>query len=174
MAYADGSKKLRESLRSSATRLGALDIGGNVVFILTNALQYPTIDTGGYETEHRAVFQDGLLMSAASILEQAGSKSNQAFIIGSGGASIAGYSDDVTLIAEGFTDPTARETERLRRTANHVVVSLSGSGDVLDDPTNHAYAASYVVRGDSGSHDITASSVEFLDLGTLTITYRAA
>src|SRR6185436_6322132 len=94
---------------------------------------------------------------------------NQAYIIGSDGAVIAGYSDDATLIGEGFLVDQL-EGERLRRTANHVTLSLSGAGIPQDDPANHTYQVSYVVRGD----DIVATEVEFIDLGSFTITYREA
>jgi hypothetical protein len=41
-----------------------------------------------------------------------------------------------------------------------------------DEPGNHAYTCSYVVRGDSGAKDFAAAEVEFLSLGNFTITYR--
>jgi hypothetical protein len=33
---------------------------------------------------------------------------------------------------------------------------------------------SYVVRGDSGSKDVSSSGVEFIELGNFTITFREA
>lgn len=172
MAYADGAQKLRESLYSASQLLSSLSIGGNRAFILTGPLEYPTTDNGGQDTEHRAVFQDSISMPLAAVLTQVALHANQAFIIGAVGATIEGWSDDATLIAAGFTTPEARQAERLRRTANHVVVSLSGTDIPPDEPTNHEYAVSYIVRGDTGSHDITSSSVEFLNLGNLTVTYK--
>jgi len=171
MAYADGSQKLRESVLSTHTRLPTLDIGGNIAYILTNSLAYPTTDGGGLDTEHKGVFQDDEAMGLSATLALVCSAANQAFIIGAGGAIISGYSDDATLALEGFLS-NEYATERLRRTANHVVVSLLGSGIPVDDPGNHAYAVSYVVRSDQGPHDITVSSMEVLNLGTFTVTYR--
>jgi hypothetical protein len=171
MAYADGSQKLRESVLSTFTHVASLDIGGNVAYILTNPLEFPTTDGGGLATEHKGVFQDDEAMTISSTLALVCSASHQAFIIGSGGAIIAGYSDDATLASEGFL-PNEYVAERLRRTANHVVVSLLGSGLPPDNPANHAYAASYIVRGDSGSHDITVAQMEVIDLGVFTVTYR--
>lgn len=173
MAYADGSRKLRESVLSTFVHVGSLDIGGNRVFILTNPLQNPTIDGGGLSTEHKGIFQDDVSLTLSSALTNVGQNPKQAFIIGSGGAVIAGYSDDATLIAAGFL-PDQIAAERLRRTANHVAVSLSGAGVPPDDPSNHAYQASYIINGDSRSHDIVAAAVEFIDLGKLTVTYREA
>ncbi len=174
MAYADTSRKLRESLLSDFQAIPSLDIGGNLVFILLNPLNYPTTDGGGFETEHRGVFQDDEAMLLSQDFLTVGNASDQAFIIGSQGAVITGYSDDATLLAAGFLTPETRATERLRRTANHVLVSLLGTQLPPNDPSRHAYAASYVVRGDHGAHDITTSEVEFLELGSLTITYRNA
>jgi hypothetical protein len=174
MGYADGSRKLREKILSSSSRVPSLDIGGNQVFILTNALKFPTTDGGGQTTEHRGVFQDDESMVLSSSLDLVGQLSNQAYIIGSEGALITGYSDDATLITAGFTTAVQIEAERLRRTANHVLLSLSGAGVPPDSPDNHTYAVSYIVRGDVGPHDITASQVEFLDLGNFTLTIRTS
>jgi len=171
MAYADGSQKLRESVLSTYQHLSSLDVGGNIVYILTNALEYPTTDGGGLATEHKGVFQDDESMALAADLTLVGFVTNQAFIIGSGGAIIAGYSDDATLAGEGFL-PNEYAQERLRRTANHIVVSLLGTGLPPDNPENHSYAVSYIVRGDSGSHDITVAQMEVIDLGVFTVTYR--
>jgi len=99
---------------------------------------------------------------------------DQAFIIGSGGAVINGYTDTATLVAAGFTTAATQQAELLRRTANHVIISIAGFGVTTDLPTNHTYTVSYVIRGDSGSHDIPATSVEFITLGNFTITYSLA
>jgi hypothetical protein len=173
MGYADGSRKLRESVSSASRRLSSLDIGGQQVFILTNALRYPTTDGGGLATEHKGVFQDDVGMTLSESLSVVGQYENQAYIIGADGAIISGYSDDATLISEGYTTAAAIAAERLARTANHVVLSLSGSGTPSDEPGNHVYTCSYVVRDDTGPHDMTASEVEFLDLGNFTLTIRS-
>jgi hypothetical protein len=174
MGYADGSKKLREGVLSSAQRVPSLDIGGNQVFILTNALQFPTTDGGGLATEHRGVFQDDEAMGLASTVDLVGQAHKQAYILGSGGSIITGYSDDATLLAAGFLTASAIAAERLRLTANHVLVSLSGAGLPPDNPALHVYAVSYVVRGDVGPHDISTSQVEALDLGDFTLTIRSS
>jgi hypothetical protein len=173
MAYADGSRKLREAVLSTFVRVGSLDIGGNRVFLLTNPLQNPTIDGGGLITEHKGVFQDDVSLTLSSALTNVGQNPKQAYIIGYTGAVIAGYSDDTTLLAAGFL-PDQLAAERLRRTANHVAIALSGAGLPPDDPSNHAYQASYIINKDSRSHDIVAADVEFIDLGNFTITYREA
>jgi hypothetical protein len=55
-----------------------------------------------------------------------------------------------------------------------VVVALSGSGSPPDNPGNHVYTVTYIVRGQTGSHDITAAAVEYIDLGVFNITLRNA
>jgi len=174
MGYADGSRKLREGISSTNEHLESLDIGGNRVFILSNALHFPTTDGGGLATEHRGVFQNDEAMVLAASVDTVGQFQNQAYIIGEDGHVITGFSDDATLIAAGFTTAEAIEAERLRRTANHVLLSLSGAGVPPDDPTHHIYAVSYIVRNDVGPHDITAAQVEFLDLGNFTLTIRTS
>ena len=171
MAYSDGSRRIREGILSTHVRLPTLDIGAQRAYILTNPLTSPTTDGGGLPTEHHGVFQDDVAMTMASVLTSVASGPNQAYIIGADGAVINGYSDDATLTAAGFTTPEARAAERLRRTANHIVVALVATVLPPDDPGNHSYACSYVVRGDKGAKDFAAAAVEFLSLGELTITY---
>jgi len=172
MGYAEGSLRLRESVANTNYRIPSLDIGGQSAFILSSALKYPTTDGGGLITEHKGVFQDDEPMSLASDLALVCSEANSAFIIGASGASIAGFSDDATLISEGFTDPEDLIAERLARTANKIVISLSSSGSPTDNPDLHSYAVSYVVRGDKGPHDIVPTDVEVLSLGYFDLTIR--
>ena len=174
MAYADGARKIREKLTSAYLHLPSLDIGANIAYILTSALDSPTTNGGGLITEHKGVFEDDEAMTLVSVLSTVATAAGQAFIIGSGGATILGYTDTATLVAAGFTTPATQQAELLRRTANHIVISLSGSGSPVDLPIDHKYAVSYVVRGDSGSKDIAAADVEFVELGNFTITYASS
>lgn len=169
MAYADGARKLREPILSSAVRVPSLDRGGNLAYVLANPLRNPTTDGGGLSTEHKGVFQDDIQMTMSDVVQNVCLLPNQAFIIGAKGASITGYSDDATLLAAGYPDVAL---ERLRRTANHVVLSLPLAKDPDNVPEMHRYTVSYVIRGDAGSHDIESSAVEYIGLGSLTATYR--
>jgi len=171
MAYADGSIKLRESLASSFVLLSSLAIGGNQVFILTQEFENPTVDAGGPATATNGVFQDDVQLTPAISLAQVGTQPKQAWIIGSEGAIIQGYSDAATLAAQGFL-PDQIAAQQLHLTANHAVVSLSGAGQTPDNPGNHVYTATYEVYGETGSQDIVAADVEFIDLGNMTLTYR--
>jgi hypothetical protein len=137
-------------------------------------LKFPTTDGGGLITEHKGVYQDDEALTISDSLATVATGPNQTFIIGSAGASIIGYTDTPTLVADGFVTLASQAAELLRRTANHVVVSLAGTDFPPDEPTNHVYAASYVIRGDSGTKDITSTGVEFVDLGNFTITFRDA
>jgi len=172
MGYADGARKLRESVLSASIRLPALDLGSNQAFLLTSALQYPTTDGGGLATEHRGVFQDDVAMILSSTVLDVCLGSGQAYILGSEGAVITGYSDDATLISAGYTTSAGILAERLSRTANKIVLSLTVTGSPTDNPDLHSYHVSYVVRGDTGPHDISVSDVEYLTQGELTITTR--
>jgi Baseplate J-like protein len=173
MAYADGSRRLRESVISAFVALPSLGLGGNAAYVLASPLKFPTVSGGGLETEHRGVFQDDEALTLVGSIDVLASAPRQAYILGPEGASIAGYSDTATLVSEGFLDPEDQATERVRRTANRVFVSLPTDGDPLDTPLSHLYAVSYVVRGDKGSKDIAAAGVESLDLGSFTVTYRS-
>ncbi len=170
MAYADGSQRLREALGSGYEEVSSLNIGGNIVYILTDSLEFPTIDTGGPPTLHHGVFQDGLIMTMATMLATVGSAPDQAWLIGSEGAVINGYSDNATLTAQGVPADQLAAT-RLALTANHALVSISGAGTPPDNPDNHTYAVSYIIYGNTGSQDIPAAQVEYIDLGNFTITY---
>jgi hypothetical protein len=174
MGYSDGARRIREEVPSSAQRISSLDSGDTKVYVFNSPVRYPTTDGGGLTTEHRGVFRDDVALGLTGSLSQVGQAVNQAYIVGASGAVVTGYSDDATLVADGFITQQAIAAERLVRTANRVFVSLSGSGVPLDVPEAHLWAVSYVVRGDKGPHDLEATQVEFLDLGALVLTFREA
>ena len=124
-------------------------------------------------TEHKGVFQDDVSMTLSSRFDLVAENANGAYILGADGAIISGFTDPVTLSVQGFITPESQEAEKLRLTSNRVLVSLPYGVDP-PDPLKHVYTASYVVRGDSGSKDFTASEVESLDLGRCTVTWRTA
>ena len=168
MAYADGSRKLREPVASSYQSIPSLNLVGNLVFLLTSPLKSPTTAGGGLSTEHKGVFQDDEAMDLAARFDLVGQSASGAYILGATGESISGFTDSVTLASQGFTTLQAQQAERVRLTANRVLVSIP----YTTDPSKHSYAASYVIRGDVGAKDIEASAVEYLDLGRFTVTYK--
>lgn len=173
MAYADGSRRIRESVSSANQPLSSLNLGGNQVYILTSPLKSPTTEGGGLVTEHKGVFQDDVAMTLSARFDLVAENANGAFILGSTGAVITGFTDVTTLVSQGFLTPEAQEAEKLRLTANRVLISLP-FGLSPPDPLKHAYTTSYVVRGDSGAKDFAAAEVEYLDLGRCTVTWRSA
>jgi hypothetical protein len=168
----DGSIRIRDQVLSDYDPLPSLDQFSNAVYILTQALPFNTIDGGGDSTIHHGIYKDTLIMQMATSLATIALAPEQAWIIGSQGAIIPGYSDDATL-APMFITPADIEAERIRLTANHVVVSLT-TGVNPDIPSNHSFAATYVVNKDVGSKDIQVSQIEYLTPGELTLTYRSA
>lgn len=171
MAYADGSRRIRESVSSANQPILSLNRGGNQVFILTSPLKSPTIHGGGLATEHKGVFQDDVGMVLSERFDLVGENANGAYILGSGGEEIVGFTDTATLLSQGFATAEAQKSERLRLTANRILVSLPYGIDP-PDPLKHTYTASYIVRGDTGAKDFAPSEVEYLDLGRCTITWR--
>ncbi len=169
----DGAIRIRDFVQSSFVALTSLNMFSNAVYLLTQELPFSTTDGGGDSTRHHGVFMDELQMTAATSLSTVASAPNQAWVIGNQGAVIVGYSDDATLLPLFFTQ-AAVQAERVRRTANRVVVSLNAGVTPPDLPTDHEFAATYIVSGDRGVKDITVSSIEFLSPGDLTITYKAA
>jgi len=167
MAYSDGARRIRETLASEFLPVPAMNQGGQSVYLSEVSLQFPTTDGGGNETEHKGVFQDDVALTLSADTVSVGAAPDQAFIIGAKGASLPGYSDDVTLQNAGFVTVEARDAERAKRSGNRVLVALL----TPDTPASHLYAVSYVVRGDKGAKDIPAAQVEAISLGSLVITY---
>lgn len=150
--------------------LSSLSTNAASVYILTNALTAATVDGGGVGGEYRGVFQNeqalGLLDAAAS-LATLGLAPNRAYIVGAEGRVIVGYSDDATLIAQGYVTESAISNRRLALTANRLLVSLP----VGQSPMDFAYAAIYTVGVDTGAKDIDPGAAQYVTLGALTLTY---
>lgn len=168
----DGAYRIRELVYSDYEMLPSLSYGANAVYILTQPLPYSTSDGGGPDTLHVGVYKDEMVMEKAPSLYEVGRGVNRWWVIGSAGAVISGYSDDATLLASLPADEI--EAERLNRTANKVVVSLSASVVPYDTPASHSFAATYIVSGDKGTKDVTASATEHLSFGDVVITYKSA
>jgi hypothetical protein len=90
-----------------------------------------------------------------------------AYIIGSEGLVIPGYSDDATLIAEGYANPTMRVQRRVEITRNRVLVSLS----LGESPTTSIFSATYQVGVETGAKNINPGPTEFLTLGVVEFVY---
>lgn len=173
LSLQDGALRIRDLVLSDYDFLPSLSQFTNAVYVLTDELPYATTDGGGPSTVHHGVYKDEIVMVPSPTLADIGVKVNQFFIIGRNGAIITGYSDDATLLPRMIT-PEAVVEERLRLTANRILVSLNAGITPADVPTDHAFAATYVVNGDRGSKDLGAAQMEYLSPGDLTITYKKA
>ena len=174
MVRGEGSQVVREvlttDLSADVSQPVDLSTASVLVWLIEEELSAATTNGGGPDTEFRGVFQDDIalnLLAATAQLSALGLGVGRAYIIGSDGASISGFSDDATLIAAGYTDATARETERKRLTANRVLVS-TGSADA---PVSHDYAITYVVGEDTGAKDIDPGEAEYITVGNFLFTY---
>jgi|APSaa5957512535_1039671.scaffolds.fasta_scaffold02822_13 hypothetical protein len=175
LVRSEGGTVVREALStttvSESTLLQSLTTNEAIVYILNQELTAATVDGGGGVSDFKGVFQDSLgvaLLLASASLASLGSQSGLAYIIGSNGRSINGFSDDATLEAEGFTTETAKQAQRVNLTANRVLVSLAPG----DSPTEHSYATTYVVGLDSGAKNIDPGAAEYCKASdSVTFTY---
>jgi len=174
MVRQERSTVVREALStdtvSESVLLTSLTTNLAVVFLLTEELSAATVDGGGTGGDFRSVFQNDVplnLLVAGASQASLGSASGAAYIIGSEGVVIEGYSDDTTLIAEGYTTTAAIAARRKATTANRIMVSVA----VGDAPTEHEYAATYVVGVDTGAKNIEPGGAEYCSEGAFTFTY---
>ena len=137
------------------------------VWLITQELTSPTVIGGGTTGVYVGVFQDDIALSLDSTnptnLTYAAGRT---FIIGNDGYVIPGYSDDATLAAAGYI-ASAIPAARQALTQNRIMVSLP----VGDSPGNHSYWATYQVGSESGDQDIVTTSVEYIVLGIVTLSY---
>ena len=141
------------------------------VYLVSESLTAATTDGGGPANLYRAVYEDDVEMELQAIRpETIGSSSGKAYIIGTDGLVIEGFSDDTTLEAE-FPTANSQEIEAVRksRTANRIMVSVS----VDDAPSNHEYFVTYYASSENtGVRDIEPGPIEELVVGELIFTYE--
>jgi hypothetical protein len=125
-----------------------------------------TTTGGGNPDEFRAVYRDTTALGIQTVLPNILSP-GYAYFIGSEGLVIPGYSDDATLIAEGYVNITMRNQRRVEITRNRVIVSLP----VGVSPTNIKFSATYLVGVETGPKNINPGPTEFLTLGTVEFSY---
>jgi len=170
----EGSQVVRDALSTDASSdsvlLQSLTTNVSVVYIVVQELEAATVDGGGAEGDFKGVFQDEVeisLLQSSESLSTLGLASGQAYLIGSEGRSIQGYSDDATLSAQGYATADSRVARRVELTANRLLVSLP----VGESPTEHAYAVTYIVGPDSGPKNIVVNPTSVISQGELTLTY---
>lgn len=139
------------------------------VYLLENILDFSSQVSGGSEADFRGVFQDQVLLE--TLLQPnnyyLGSGVGRAYIIGDGGLSVQGYTDDATLANEGFS-VNEYATVRKERTGNRVMVSVGKS----KLPTECTYEVTYYVGYDKGVKNIDPIDAEYLVLGDVSLTYE--
>jgi hypothetical protein len=173
MVRQEGSTVVRETLSTDTVAesvLTSLSTNEAIVYLLTEELSAATVNGGGAEGDFKGVFQDDAAMTllpASSTLASLGSATGLAYIVGSDGAVIDGYSDDATLDAEGYLTEASKQARRAEITGNRVLVSVEPG----DSPTSHQYAVTYVVGVDSGAKNIDPGDAEYCEEGTFTFTY---
>ena len=172
MVRGAGSTVVREVLASGiladSDYISAWSTPTVSVWLIRDGLSAATTTGGGPENEFQAVFQDDVETTLLRVTPSAlGVASGRSFIIGSGGLSIPGFTDDATLVAEGFDTQAEREAVRTTRTANRVLISTG----VDDSPVNHEYAITYIVTTEERVYNIEPGAAEFLTLGDLTLTF---
>lgn len=169
LTHSDDNLIIREVLNNAFTFLEQTAV--SKIYVLQDALNFSTSDGGGASNLHKGVFQDRLPLSLTTTYSGLGSTTGSAFIVGTGGLIIDGYSDDTTLEAAGFDTVAEKEAQRLVLTANRIFLSL----DNADSPENHGYEVTYATSGDTQTRStITLTDVTYAELGDLTITFRAA
>ena len=174
MVRQEGSSVTREALSTDtvaeSTLLTSLSSNNAITYILNQELSAATVNGGGSEEDFKGVFQDDTeinLLPGTTLLSAVGTAVGNAYIIGSDGVSIDGFSDDSTLNAQGYTTSSAKATRRKQITANRVLVSVA----VGDSPTAHEYAVTYVVGVDTGAKNVAPAEAAYCSPGTFTFTY---
>ena len=168
-----GSLVLQDSLSSDgageSTLIASLSTNSAVVYLLNQELQAATT-TGGGTGNFRGVTKNDVqitLLGATAPVANMGLAPDQSYIIGNDGAILVGFSDDATLIAQGYTTTAMIAARRQAITQNRILVSLPPG----ESPSTYAYAVTYVVVDDTGAKDIDPSAAEYFVQGNLTFTY---
>ena len=189
MTFGDGALLVREPIttdqESDFFLVPAWSSATVSVYLLKDALRAATLSAGGPANEFRGVFQDEVRLTHQEKAPNYNgfplvSSAGGAFIIGSDGLDIPGYSDDATITANNVlpTNSDARAAEilriRLALTANRVLVSLKPGGTPTDTPLLHDYTATYIVSGDTGVKNIDPGPISYLVLGDSTFVYDEA
>ena len=171
------SEQLATSQINDVVSLPRLSNGSVSVYLVQDALSFSTYDTGGLDKDFRGVYiNDSLLVNVEKITSTAenvsnssvlSSAPNRSYIIGDEGAVILGYTDDQTLIDQGYTDIFARQERRKALTQNRVMISLPADELISEKNLKITYYVAY----DSGVKNLDPLEVEYHTMGELTITY---
>lgn len=138
------------------------------VWLIVSELTTSTMTGGGSFGQFVGVYEDNVIQTLQTTNPvQLGSLPGKAYIIGTEGLNIPGYSDDATLTAQGYVTPTQILNRRILITANRILVTLL----VGDSPYNHTYNVTYVAVDNESAMDLSAGPVSYYTLGNVTFTY---
>lgn len=163
MAAGDGSTVLMESLLSDAVAISTWSTDQQVVWLLTDPLDYATAQGGG---DFAAVYQNKQKLTFGTLGSLV---AGQAVILASEGAVLPGYSDDSTLAAALPASAGQVEIAALRRerTGNRVLVALNP----LTPAPSQTWNVSYTVLGDQGSRELTCGPFGYWTVGKVSVTF---
>jgi hypothetical protein len=176
MAVAEGSTIVQDPVRSAIVGDSMYIAGWSTptvsVWLLVDALTAVPRDAGGFAEDFRAVTQDDvdLVLVNTEPSTNLGRGAGRAFIVGAGGISIPGISDDATLNGLGYLTDSEVLDARAALTEGRILVSTS----VDDPPIGHVFKVTYVVGNDTRVYDLDPGAAEYLRLnpnGGLTVTY---
>ena len=172
MVKAQGGQVIREELVTTqpTDTLLISDWSNSTVsvWLVKDALESATTTGGGDTGDFKGVFKGDIEMTLQeSTPSGLGGSSDRAFIIGKDGLIIPGYSDDATLIADGYTTLTEISARRAEITGNRIIISLT----VGESPTDSLFSVTYTVGEDSGTKDINVNSIVYLTPGTFEFTF---
>ena len=172
MTLSAGSQIVREAVSvgiGGATLMSALSTNLVNVWLLDDPLNYMPEENGGVEGSYRGVFRGPIKMSLASDISLLGASQDQAYIIGAGGASIKGFTDDATLNPDGTLGAVQVGSLRISATAGKLLISLP----VGWNPSRYEYGVTYTIGEESSvAQDISVPETQYLTLGSVNLTYE--
>ena len=172
MTLSVGSQIVREAVAvglGGAVIMPSLSTPSVKVWLVGDSLDFIPEEKGGVQGSYRGVFRGTSRMTLASSIPLLHLYSDQAYIIGSEGAVIQGYTDDLTLNSTGGLSDAEILAERKRLTASKVLISLLTG----DNPSEYSYAVTYTIGlSPNEARDISVSDTQYITLGLVNITYE--
>ena len=152
MVRASGTQVVRNDLDTGSFgdsfRVESWSNSKYATWLILQELDAPTLTGGGASNKFRAVYQDDEALNLQlSMPQNLALSGGSAFIIGKEGLAIPGYGTEVVM--------------------NRVLVSLP----VGDSPSSHSYWATYITAESAGNVDVDPSSLEYIVIGDLSLTF---
>ena len=172
MTLSVGSQIVREGVAvglGGAVVMPSLSTPSVKVWLVGDSLDFVPEENGGEQGAYRGVFRGTTRMGLAPSLSLLSNTSDQAYIIGSEGAVIQGYTDDLTLNPDGSLSDEEVVTKRKSLTASRVLIALPTGWN----PSDYSYAVTYTIGlSPNEARDISVSDTQFITLGLVNVTYE--